>query len=95
MLAANLSFLFQEVSFPERFGTAAAAGFTGVEFLFPYDLAPAEIVAQLKQYGPCEVPRPPHRPGAHARGGLGTIVGASFLGMGIACPETPTFEDLE
>jgi hypothetical protein len=29
------------------------------------------------------------------RGGLGTIVGATFLGMGIACLETPTFEDLE
>jgi hydroxypyruvate isomerase len=39
-LAANLSFLFQEVSFLDRFGTAAAAGFTGVEFLFPYDFAP-------------------------------------------------------
>jgi hydroxypyruvate isomerase len=38
-LAANLSFLFQEVSFLDRFGTAAAAGFTGVEFLFPYDFA--------------------------------------------------------
>ena len=50
-LAANLSFLFQEVSFLDRFGTAAAAGFTGVEFLFPYDFAPAEIVAQLKQHG--------------------------------------------
>ena len=30
-LAANLSFLFQEVSFLDRFGTAAAAGFTGVD----------------------------------------------------------------
>jgi 2-dehydrotetronate isomerase len=50
-LAANLSFLFQEVSFLDRFGAAAAAGFTGVEFLFPYDFAPAEIVAQLRQHG--------------------------------------------
>jgi 2-dehydrotetronate isomerase len=50
-LAANLSFLFQEVSFLERFGAAAAAGFTGVEFLFPYDFAPAEIVEQLKDHG--------------------------------------------
>ena len=54
-LAANLSFLFQEVSFLDRFGTAAAAGFTGVEFLFPYDFAPAEIVAQLKQHGLSQV----------------------------------------
>jgi hypothetical protein len=42
-----------------------------------------------------EVPRSPHRPGAHVPGGLGTIVGATFLGMGIARLETPTFEDLE
>jgi 2-dehydrotetronate isomerase len=50
-LAANLSFMFQEVSFLDRFAVAAAAGFTGVEFLFPYDFAPTEIVARLKRYG--------------------------------------------
>jgi 2-dehydrotetronate isomerase len=50
-LAANLSFMFQEVSFLDRFAAAAAAGFTGVEFLFPYDFAPTEIVAQLNGYG--------------------------------------------
>jgi len=33
--------------------------------------------------------------GVEVRGGLGTIVGATFLGMGIACLETPTFKDLE
>jgi 2-dehydrotetronate isomerase len=48
---ANLSFMFQEVSFLDRFAAAAAAGFTGVEFLFPYDFAPTEIVAQLNGYG--------------------------------------------
>ncbi len=42
--AANLSFLFTEVSFPERFKQAAAAGFKGVEFLFPYAFEPSEIV---------------------------------------------------
>lgn len=41
--AANLSFMFTEVSFPERFEAAARAGFQGVEFLFPYDYSPAEI----------------------------------------------------
>ena len=35
--AANLSFLFTELPFAERFGAAARAGFRGVEFLFPYD----------------------------------------------------------
>ena len=33
--AANLSFLFTETPFEERFEQAASAGFEGVEFLFP------------------------------------------------------------
>ena len=43
--AANLSFLFADVSFPERFQRAAAAGFKGVEFISPYDY-PAHDVAE-------------------------------------------------
>lgn len=35
--AANLTMLFTEYPFIERFDRAAAAGFTAVEFLFPYD----------------------------------------------------------
>jgi 2-dehydrotetronate isomerase len=50
-LAANLSLMFTEVNFLDRFAAAAAAGFNGVEFLFPYDFAPAEIAARLKQHG--------------------------------------------
>ena len=50
-LAANLSLMFTEVSFLDRFAAAAAAGFDGVEFLFPYEFAPAEIAARLKQHG--------------------------------------------
>jgi hydroxypyruvate isomerase len=34
--AANLSMLFTEVEFLDRFELAAKAGFTAVEFLFPY-----------------------------------------------------------
>lgn len=34
--AANLSMLFTDVDFVERFARAAAAGFQGVEYLFPY-----------------------------------------------------------
>jgi len=34
--SANLSFLFNEVPFLERFTEAAHAGFRGVEFAFPY-----------------------------------------------------------
>src|SRR5687767_4153938 len=35
-LAANLAMLFTEVPFLERFRRAARAGFTAVEYLFPY-----------------------------------------------------------
>ena len=46
--AANLTMLFNEVGFLERFDAAAKAGFKGVEYLFPYDFQPDEIVAKLK-----------------------------------------------
>lgn len=45
--AANLSFLFTEVDFLDRFDAAAKAGFGAVEFLFPYAYDPAEIRARL------------------------------------------------
>jgi len=34
-LAANLTMLFTEIPFMQRFEAAASAGFRGVEFLFP------------------------------------------------------------
>ncbi len=37
-LSANLSFLFNEVPFLDRFGEAARAGFRAVEFAFAYDV---------------------------------------------------------
>jgi hydroxypyruvate isomerase len=43
--AANLSMMFNEVPFLDRFEAAAKAGFAAVEFLFPYD-HPAEEVGQ-------------------------------------------------
>jgi hydroxypyruvate isomerase len=48
--AANLSMMFTEVPFIERFGAAAAAGFAAVEFLFPYGHAADEIAAQLRAH---------------------------------------------
>ncbi|NRR28642.1 hydroxypyruvate isomerase [Oxalobacteraceae bacterium] len=48
--AANLSMLFTEVPFLERFALARQAGFTAVEFLFPYDFPAADIRAQLDQH---------------------------------------------
>jgi hydroxypyruvate isomerase len=48
--AANLSWLFQEWSFLDRFAAAADAGFTAVEYLFPYDHAPDEIARRLARH---------------------------------------------
>jgi len=49
--AANLSMLFTEVPFLDRFERAAKAGFTAVEFLFPYAWPAAEIKARLDANG--------------------------------------------
>jgi hydroxypyruvate isomerase len=48
---ANLSWLFQEKPFPERFAAAASAGFTGIEILFPYDHPASEIRSALQANG--------------------------------------------
>ncbi|MDY7577177.1 hydroxypyruvate isomerase family protein [Herbaspirillum sp. RTI4] len=47
--AANLSMMFNEVAFPQRFAAAAAAGFKAVEFLFPYAHSPQEVAGWLKE----------------------------------------------
>jgi hydroxypyruvate isomerase len=49
--AANLTLLFTEVPFLERFERAARAGFTAVEFLFPYAWPAQEIKARLDANG--------------------------------------------
>lgn len=46
--AANLSMLFTEVDFLDRFKAAAQAGFKGVEYLFPYAYGKAELAQRLK-----------------------------------------------
>jgi hydroxypyruvate isomerase len=53
--AANLSMMFTELPFLDRFAAAAAAGFTAVEFLFPYDFPAAEIARRLKDNGLAQV----------------------------------------
>jgi len=47
--AANLTMLFNEVPFMDRFDKAAAANFKAVEFLFPYAFPVADIKAKLDQ----------------------------------------------
>ena len=54
-LAANLSMMFNEVPFLERFAAARLAGFEGVEYLFPYDFPPAELRARLTGEGLTQV----------------------------------------
>jgi 2-dehydrotetronate isomerase len=49
--AANLTMMFNEVPFPQRFAAAASAGFTAVEFLFPYDHSPQEVAGWLTENG--------------------------------------------
>jgi hydroxypyruvate isomerase len=53
--AANLTMLFGELPFLDRFAAAKAAGFSGVEFLFPYDFEKAVLREQLQQHGLTQV----------------------------------------
>jgi len=47
-LAANLSMLFNEHAFLDRFAAAAESGFKGVEYLFPYAFAARDVQHALK-----------------------------------------------
>ena len=47
--AANLTMLFTEVTFIERFAEAHKAGFKAVEFLFPYEFDAQELALHLEQ----------------------------------------------
>lgn len=49
--AANLSMLFTELDFHDRFRAAAQAGFKGVEILFPYAYDPNELARLLADNG--------------------------------------------
>ncbi|HVZ10447.1 2-oxo-tetronate isomerase [Rhodopila sp.] len=49
--AANLSMMFNEVPFLDRFASARAAGFEGVEFLFPYEFPADELRKRLNGEG--------------------------------------------
>ena len=49
--AANLSFIFQEMGFLDRFAAAAACGFKAVEYLTPYEHPPEVIAEQLRRHG--------------------------------------------
>jgi 2-dehydrotetronate isomerase len=50
-LAANLSLMFTEWDFLDRFEAAADAGFAAVEFLFPYAFSPDDIAGRIARNG--------------------------------------------
>jgi hydroxypyruvate isomerase len=53
--SANLSMLFGEHDFLDRFDAAARAGFKGVEYIGPYDHPPEVVAARLKKNGLTQV----------------------------------------
>jgi hydroxypyruvate isomerase len=69
--AANLTLMFNEVAFLDRFDAAARAGFQAVEFAFPYDHPPEEVARAARDAGVSialfDLP-----PGDWARGDRGT-----------------------
>jgi 2-dehydrotetronate isomerase len=48
--AANLSMMFTEWEFLDRFSAAADAGFTAVEYLFPYAFKPDDVAGRLSRH---------------------------------------------
>jgi hydroxypyruvate isomerase len=52
---ANLSMMFQEIPFLERFAAARKVGFTAVEFLFPYAFDKTEIKARRDEAGLAQI----------------------------------------
>jgi hydroxypyruvate isomerase len=53
--SANLSMLFTEYAFLDRFDAAAKAGFRGVEYLGPYDFPKHDVAARLTDNGLAQV----------------------------------------
>ena len=53
--AANLTMMFNELDFMDRFKGAADAGFKGVEFLFPYAYPADALKDRLAQIGRAHV----------------------------------------
>ncbi len=53
--SANLSMLYAELPFVDRFAAAAKDGFTGVEYAVPYVEAPATLAERLKAHGLTQV----------------------------------------
>jgi hydroxypyruvate isomerase len=48
--SANLTMMFNEVDFPDRFERAGRVGFKGVEYLFPYGWGKEQLVDKLGKH---------------------------------------------
>ena len=53
--AANLTMMYNEVDFLNRFEAAAKSGFEGVEYLFPYPFGKEELAERLQRHGLTQV----------------------------------------
>ena len=65
--AANLTLMFTERPFLDRFAAAAEAGFRAVEYLFPYEHSAEDVAARAQRRGPD--PGAVQRPGRGLDGG--------------------------
>ena len=53
--AANLTMMYNEVDFLDRFAAAAKNGFKGVEYLFPYEYDKDQLAELLSKYELCQI----------------------------------------
>jgi len=53
--AANLTMMYGEFPFPDRFAAAAKDGFTAVEYLFPYEYPAIDLARWLREHGLIQV----------------------------------------
>ncbi len=53
--AANLTMMYGEYPFPDRFAAAAKDGFTAVEYLFPYEYRANDLAKWLHEHGLVQV----------------------------------------
>lgn len=75
-LAANITYLFTEHDFLDRFAAAAGHGFKGVEILAPYRHEPVHVAARLVDCGlECVLINTPYGKAAGGHTGLGAIPG--------------------
>ena len=86
--AANLTMLFNELEFTERFEAAAKAGFHGVEYLFPYAYPKEQLAETLGRHGLTQVLHNlPAGDWAHGERGIAVLpdrVGEFQDGVGMA-----------